>query len=164
VAETAEPEPEPEPAPTPTPDPGAAVESPPGLETLTGTWQAVIESLAAEQPLLAAVMVKARPVALAGDELTLAFANEDAFLRRRAEDQASRAVVGEALRTVCGRSLRLAFELRDAQELVQDCPPVPTDEEWVARFMAEFDAEELLAEEAAERASETAATPQPQES
>ena len=87
----------------------------------------------------------ARPVALDGEALTLAFPAGAAFFKRKAEQDDYRRATADALRSVTGASLRLSYELRD------DAPvPTPTGpgdvagEELVRRFMEEFDAEEIL--------------------
>jgi DNA polymerase-3 subunit gamma/tau len=181
---TAPPAPAPAASPDPAPRPalaavGGAVAAPVpvagaanlplDLETVADLWKGVVETLAEEQPLLAAVMVKARPVALEGQDLIVAFCPEDAFLRRRAEDQASRSVVTEVLKALCGHSLRLAFELREIDEEHEPAAVALTDQEWVARFLVEFDAEELEQDETVApkvtASPELAANaPQPQES
>jgi hypothetical protein len=53
--------------------------------------------------------------------------------------------IADALRAISGTSLRLRFEVREitAEQAAQATPP-PTEEELVARFVAEFDAEEIL--------------------
>ena len=64
-----------------------------------------------------------------------------AFSKRAAEDPAKRELIAQSIRAVTGASLRLAHELRADDELA----PAETlsDDELVARFKAEFDAEEL---------------------
>jgi DNA polymerase-3 subunit gamma/tau len=71
----------------------------------------------------------------------VAFAEDAAFLRRKAEDRASRTALSEAVTQVTGRSLSLDYELR---ALGTKTKPEPlTEEEMVRRFKDEFDAEEL---------------------
>jgi hypothetical protein len=81
-------------------------------------------------------------------ELTVAFPPTASFLKKKAEDPAHRTAVTEALRQLTGeRHLRVSYELRDHLP-----PPADgeaggsprTEEEWVARFMEELDAEELV--------------------
>jgi DNA polymerase III subunit gamma/tau len=169
--------PTPPPAP-PTPRPAAtqapaATPAPPSVEAptddvaaLDALWPAVVELVGAENKLLSAVLCDARPVAVEEGQLTVAFAATASFLKKKAEDPAHRATVGEALRELTGgRRLRVEYELRE------ELPPPAdgrsggaprTEEEWVARFMEEFDAEELpederaLANGAGEPASEIA--------
>ena len=91
-----------------------------------------------------------RPVALAGPALTLAFGADSAFLLRKAEDQANKTVVAEALRAVTGQVLAPAFEIRD--DLPSDEPTPPTEQEWVERFKLAFSAEEIPDDEPQEPA------------
>ena len=101
-----------------------------------------------ENGLLGAVICEARPVAVDGEDLTLAFAPSAQFLKKKAEDPAYRAAVGEALRAIAGGRWRLSYELReelDSEE--RPSSPQHSEEEWVARFMQEFDAEEIDGEE-----------------
>ena len=61
-------------------------------------------------------------------------------------------MVAEAVRSLVGRSFRVSYELREAEE---DCAPsVPqlSDEEVVERFKTEFEAEEIVPDETEEPA------------
>jgi DNA polymerase-3 subunit gamma/tau len=111
---------------------------------LDALWPAVLESVRADHALLGAVFDEAVPATLTDEELTLAFASTAAFLKRKAEDPANRAMLIDTLRRLTGRRYRVAFELRE------DLPPrdgrngnPPTEEEIMARLVAELDAEEL---------------------
>jgi DNA polymerase-3 subunit gamma/tau len=135
--------------PTPvsmTPPPGAA---PVGVATLPASdldtlWPAVHESVKAEHGLLGAVFNEAVPAVLTDTELTLAFAPTAAFLKRKAEDASNRAILIDTLQRLTGRRYRISFELREELEgsLGQN-GGAPTEEEIVARLVAELDAEEL---------------------
>jgi hypothetical protein len=87
------------------------------------------------------VVDDARPVELAGDRLVLAFGEDAAFLRKKAEERATRSALTEAVRVVTGHALTFSYELR------QDHGPPPpqplSEDELVARLKDEFDAEEL---------------------
>lgn len=132
------------PAPDAAPAPvGPSRPSTSDLDSLQSLWPAVLDTVRTENSLLAALIADARPVALQEDELTVAFAPTAAFLKKKAEDQANRRMVGEALHTVTGQRLRLKYELREDALPVAADQAAPTEEEWVRRFMAEFDAEEL---------------------
>ncbi len=136
-----------------TPAPASPPEAMPSdLEELGAMWPAVVELVGAENKLLSAVLAEARPVGLHEEELTVAFPASASFLKKKAEDTAHRATVTEALRQLTGRRrLRVAYELRE------ELPPAAvggaqaprTEEEWVACFKEELDAEELDAEEPA---------------
>jgi DNA polymerase III subunit gamma/tau len=115
--------------------------SPADLDVL---WPAVHESVRAEHELLGAVFNEAVPSTLTDEELVLAFPPSAAFHKRKAEDPDSRAMLIETLRRLSGRRYRVSFELRE------DLPAgdgqngkTPTEEEVMARLMAELDAEEL---------------------
>jgi DNA polymerase III subunit gamma/tau len=120
------------------------------LESVCALWPAVVDLVRGENGLLGAVICEARPVAVDGEDLTLAFAPSAQFLKKKAEDPAYRAAVGEALGAIAGGRWRLSYELRE--ELDSEERPSSrqhSEEEWVARFMREFDAEELDGEESA---------------
>jgi DNA polymerase-3 subunit gamma/tau len=121
----------------------AVVESPP-TDDFDALWQAAHESVRAEHGLLGAVFDEAAPASVTAEELTLAFAPTAAFLKRKAEDPANRAILIETLRRLTGRRYRVSFELSEELEPRegQNGSP-PTEEEIVARLMAELDAEEL---------------------
>jgi DNA polymerase-3 subunit gamma/tau len=131
---------------TPPAPPAAAV--PQDVEAFDALWPAVVELVGAENKLLSAVIAEARPVALGDGELTVAFSATASFLKKKADDTAHRATVTEALRQLTGEQrLRVSYELRE------ELPPPAeggtggaprTEEEWVARFVEEFDAEELV--------------------
>jgi len=124
-----------------------AVATPPALDLpfLADLWPAVLDAVTAENTLLGACLSEARPVALADGELVIAFPPAVAFHRKRAEAPANRTLIGEAIRALAGSQPRLRFELREIEEDVPDATP-PTEEEWLARFKAEFDAEEIVPE------------------
>jgi DNA polymerase-3 subunit gamma/tau len=112
------------------------------LESFTELWPAVLETLEGESPMLAAMLREARPAELAGEGLTLVWPESAAFSKRAAEDPAKRELIAQCIRAVTGASLRLAHELRADDELAPAEAPL-SDDELVARFKAEFDAEEL---------------------
>jgi DNA polymerase-3 subunit gamma/tau len=138
------------PAPPPVSPPGGDLPSPTagGLESVCASWPAVVELVRGENGLLGAVICEARPVAVDGENLTLAFASTARFLKKKAEDPDYRAAVSEALRAVIGGRWRLSYELRDELAGAEaPSPPEHSEEEWVARFMREFDAHEVTDEE-----------------
>jgi len=139
-----------EPAPTAAP---ASAQEPPApeeamdLDGIRSLWPAVIETVRGDNAMLAALLEGARPVALAADELKLAFSESASFLKRKAESMGNLETVGTAIQAVAGRPLRLAYELRADDEVAaaaaaEPAPP-PDPEELVRRVMAEFDAQEL---------------------
>ncbi|HET6448884.1 MAG TPA: DNA polymerase III subunit gamma/tau [Conexibacter sp.] len=134
--------PEPEAAPAASPPPVGPLD----LVVLLDLWPAVVEAVRSENGLAHAAVERARPVALADGELTLAFASGDSFYKKKVEGDDHRGVIVEALRAVSGSSLRIRCELRD--DVPEDAAPLvatgPSDEDLVDRFLAEFEAEELI--------------------
>ncbi len=144
--------PEQPPAP-PAPNPAPPAPSPESVRAedvgdFDSLWRSVVELVGAENKLLSAVLADARAVALSEEELTVAFAATASFLKKKAEDSAHRATVTEALRQLTGqRRLRVVYELREelpppAEGEVVQAPR--SEDEWVARFKDELDAEELV--------------------
>jgi DNA polymerase-3 subunit gamma/tau len=119
------------------------------LDTVCSVWPAVVEFVRRDHALLGALVAEAWPVAVDGEDLTLAFASTAQFLKKKAEGPANRQAVGEALRTVAGGRWRLSYELRDEPSgRTEPEQGEPSEEEWVRRFMEEFDAEEIAGERA----------------
>ncbi|HEX3510209.1 MAG TPA: hypothetical protein VHT27_03830, partial [Solirubrobacteraceae bacterium] len=111
------------------------------LESVTATWAAVVDLVRGENGLLGALIAEARPVAVQGGELILAFASTAQFLKKKAEDPSNRMTVSEALRAVTGSTFRISYELREVA--AEPGAAVAGEEDWVRRFIDEFDAEEL---------------------
>jgi DNA polymerase-3 subunit gamma/tau len=127
----------------PTPVPIAAVPAPGDLDAL---WPAVHESVKAEHGLLGAVLNEAVPTTLTEQELMLAFAPTAAFHKRKAEDPANRAILIETLRRLTGRRYVVSFELHEdlsSDEGAGNGGAPPSEEDVMARLVAELDAEEL---------------------
>jgi DNA polymerase-3 subunit gamma/tau len=129
-------------APAPEPAVAAAVELSP--EAFAELWPAVLQSLEEESPLVAAVLQSARPAQITGNELTIAWPESASFFKLKAEDPANKETIARVIRAVTGSSLRLAYELHDLAEA--DAPRL-SEEELVQRFVQEFDAEVLPADE-----------------
>jgi hypothetical protein len=126
-----------------------AVADPPAgtldLSTVTEVWPAVLDTIRERHALLGTVLREARPVEVADRQVTLAFEPSQTFLRRKAEDATCRELVQEAFRSLLGVAPRLEFELRERDEGAEaGVAPALTEEEWVARFKQEFDAEEIV--------------------
>jgi DNA polymerase III subunit gamma/tau len=135
----------------PTAEAAPAAESVPlsatDLESLSAVWPAVVDVVRAGNGLLGALIADARPAAVDGEDLTVAFASSAAFLKKKAEHPDNRAIVTEALRQVSGGRWRLSYELLEADAQDASGGEAPTEEEWVRRFMEEFDAEELFGDQ-----------------
>jgi DNA polymerase-3 subunit gamma/tau len=117
------------------------------LEGLRTVWPAVIDAVRAENALCAALLEDAKPIAVDGSLVTVAFAPTDDFHRRKAEDDGYRRCVAMAVRTVTGAKAQIAYVLAEAPPSGGEEPaaaPPPTDDEWMRRLMSEFDAEEIV--------------------
>jgi DNA polymerase III subunit gamma/tau len=130
----------PEHAPQPTPTATALAE--PDLDAVRTLWPAVLDAVRADNGLLAACLAEAHPVEVRGSEVIVAFAEHDTFNRKMADGREHRATVDDALRDLAGSSLRVVFELRELEERSEVKPP--SEDELVARFKTEFDAEEIV--------------------
>ncbi|HEY4824936.1 MAG TPA: hypothetical protein VIH49_07785, partial [Solirubrobacteraceae bacterium] len=129
------------------------------LAPLLSWWPAVVDLVRTDNALLGACIEEARPVEVTGEDLTVAFSATAPFLKKKAENPDNRAAVTAALRDVTGRRWRLSYELHE--ELVSaagDGPGALSEEQWLKRFIDEFDAEELPADDAAARANGEAVT------
>jgi DNA polymerase-3 subunit gamma/tau len=130
----------PEHTPQPTPTATALAEA--DLDAVRTLWPAVLDAVRADNGLLAACLAEAHPVEVRGSEVIVAFAEHDAFNRKMADGREHRATVDDALRDLAGSSLRVVFELRELEECSEVKPP--SEDELVARFKTEFDAEEIV--------------------
>ncbi len=160
------PRPDPPPAPAPAvPSAGGAaiavarVEEHPGegevaapdadLDGLLAVWPAVLETLREQSgPLKAGIFAEARPAGLRDGQLVVAFPPSATFKKRKAQDREYCEALADAVRTVTGARVRLRCELseEEAPAAVAAGPAPLSEEELVARFMSEFDAEELPAD------------------
>ncbi len=144
------PRPSPE-APQPPSQPAAvAVAAPAGLDlvSLRAVWPAIIdELLSSGNTLCAHRLADTQPVAVEGAQVTVAFsptAESVAYNMRKADSDEDRACVAEAIRTLTGAAKpQVAYVLGERAAIADEPPPAPTDSEWVERFVAEFDAEEI---------------------
>jgi hypothetical protein len=128
--------------------PQAAPDKAHDLDGMVSLWPGVIELVRGENARLGAAIERSRPVAVRGEELTVAFGSS--FLKKQAEGPADRMTLAEALKALTGVRWRVSYELREelAESLVDDSEP-GGEERWLARFMEEFDAEELPPDDAA---------------
>ncbi len=154
VAVAAVPEPD-EPAPAPEPAVVAAVAAGESidLDTVRSLWPAVIDTIRPDSPMLAALVEAATPVSVSGSELRLGFARSASFLKRKAEDLPNRQAVSAAIESVLGQRVGLAYELVDEAEVPAGGPAPLSADEWVERFVAEFDAEEIVPDDEPEGGS-----------
>jgi DNA polymerase-3 subunit gamma/tau len=127
------------------PEPGALE-----LDNAVALWPSVVEMVRNQNAMLAALLADAHPVGVREHILTLAFPAGAAFFKHKAEQDEHRRLAAEALATVSGHRLTLRYELRDTSDA--QATPVLSGEELVARFLEEFDAEEMLDEPESGRA------------
>jgi DNA polymerase III subunit gamma/tau len=112
------------------------------LASLLGWWPAVVDLVRDGNAMLGACIQDARPVEVTGEDLTVAFGAP--FLKKKAEKPDNRAAVTAALHDVTGRRWRLSYELHDGIGPADGDESAPlSEQEWVQRFIDEFDAEEL---------------------
>jgi len=149
-------------APTPTPAleaPQPPTQSPAGavavvapvaldLASLRAVWPAVLEELKSSgNTLCAHRLLDTQPIAVDGTQVTVAFAPQTEsvdYNMRKADGDEDRACVAEAIRTLTGGARpQIAYVLGAEAAATQAPPAAPTDSEWVERFVAEFDAEEI---------------------
>ena len=87
------------------------------------------------------------PVAVEGTQVTVAFAADAEHAEhhmRKADSDEDRACVADAIRTLTGGlKPQVAYVLGENAVVAEEPPAAPTDREWVDRFVAEFDAEEI---------------------
>ena len=129
------------------PDAQSAASVAEGLAPLLAWWPAVVDLVRTDNALLGACIEEARPVEVTGQDLVVAFSATAPFLKKKAENPDNRAAVTAALHDITGRRWRLSYELQDGI-VAQDAAPPPSgsEEEWLKRFIEEFDAEELTGE------------------
>ena len=134
-------------APQPPPRGAVAVAAPAtfqlDVESLREVWPAVLEQVKSSgNALCAAMLVETRPVAVDGAQITIAFSHDADYLMRKAEDDEYRACAADAVRTITGAKVQIVYVLGEPAAAAEPDDP-PTDSEWVERFVAEFDAEEI---------------------
>jgi hypothetical protein len=121
------------------------------FERIAGLWPAVLDQVRQSgSELLSAVFQAARPVGVDAERATLevGFPPSAAFNKRKAEAEANRDRLAEAVRTIVGESLRPVYVLLDGEEGdSENGEPTFTEEEMIERIKSEFDAEEYDAEE-----------------
>jgi DNA polymerase III subunit gamma/tau len=113
------------------------------LERIAALWPAVADAVREDNAMVGAILADARPTAVDGDRLTLAFPEDAAFSKKKAE--ANRELVQAALRGLTGRPLAVAFELNGTRE---EAPaPELTHDELIERLRTELGATEVFEED-----------------
>jgi DNA polymerase-3 subunit gamma/tau len=124
------------------PDREAEASPAPELEHVQQVWPAVADAVRERNGMLGALLAQARPIALEGDLLKVAFGEDATFAKKKAE--ANRALVVEALRGLTGHGLTLVYELNAG---ATDGPALLSEEELLERLRSEFGATEVPDEE-----------------
>jgi DNA polymerase-3 subunit gamma/tau len=125
---------------------------------LARLWPAVLERVRESEggEMMAALLADARPLTLEEDVLVLSYPASASFSKRKIEDRANGERLSQALRLVSGRPLVARFEIHDSEGDDHPASTVRlTEDELIARFKSEFDAEDVADRQHAE---ETAAT------
>src|SRR4051794_11987628 len=115
------------------------------IEQLRTLWPAVIDSVCAENQMVGAFLKGARPEEIEAGRLTIAFASDAGFAKKKVET--NRALVQSALRTLTGGSLELGFELRDGHEGDDPGERLLSGDELFERLKSEFGGTEVFDEE-----------------
>jgi DNA polymerase III subunit gamma/tau len=126
------------------------------LRSLVELWPDVVRRVSADHALCGAVIADARPVEVREEDLTVGFPTTAAFLKKKAEDPDNRAIVNAALRELTGGRWRISYELREdlgAEGEAATGEPL-SEEEWVRRFISEFDAEEIVVQPVSSQGAE----------
>jgi DNA polymerase III subunit gamma/tau len=122
------------------------------LERIAELWPAIVDRVReAGSELQSTFFAAARPVAIdAGGRmrtLRIGFPASAAFNKRKAESQEARESLADAVRTIVGEPLRPVYVLLDGDEADAGADAELSEDELIARLKAEFDAEDLDAEE-----------------
>ena len=101
------------------------------------------EAVRERNGMVGALLADARPTALEGERLTVAFPEDAAFAKKKAD--ANRELVSGALRGLTGRTMTVVYELSE------DAPGGATvtlsEEELIERLRSELGAEEVFDDE-----------------
>jgi DNA polymerase-3 subunit gamma/tau len=131
------------PSPPPREARAAAPRAEPQPRELETLWPAVLERIHDGEggEMLAALLADARPARFEDDQLVLLFPPGASFSKRKIEHAANNDRLREALKLVAGRPIGVRFELSDEEPAAE---PVHDEQQVIARFKSEFDAEEVL--------------------
>jgi DNA polymerase III subunit gamma/tau len=124
-------------------DPEEEAQAAPAIELarIEELWPAVAEAVREENGMVGALIAHARPTALEGDRLTVAFPDGNAFSKKKAE--ANRELVERAVRGLTGSRLSVAFEL----SATAAGEATLSEEELIERLRNELGAEEVFEED-----------------
>jgi DNA polymerase III subunit gamma/tau len=135
-----------EPEPEPMPDPPVAESPGADLEAVKRVWPGVLDKLRETSPALAATFEGARPVSLGEGGLQVGFPADSTFNKRKAEAPDKRELMADAIETVLGQRVGLAYVLLDGDpepEAEQASADEIDHDALVEKLKSEFDAEEV---------------------
>jgi DNA polymerase-3 subunit gamma/tau len=112
------------------------------FDRIQALWPAVADAVCEQNAMVGALVGQARPTGLEGDVLTVAFPEDAAFSKKKAE--ANRELVTDALRGLTGQAIGVAYELAPTPE---GAPTPLSEAELIERLRAEFGAEEVFDQE-----------------
>jgi hypothetical protein len=113
----------------------------PDLQRISDLWPAAVDAVAQENGMVGAFLRAAKPVELDAEKLTLAFAPDATFGKKKCED--NRALLQTALRALTGHHLQIVCDCRDLGEA--DAPAVNlSHDELVERLKEQFAATEVF--------------------
>ena len=125
------------------PEPEAQAMPAVDLARLLELWPVVLDTVRAENAMVAALLADARPTSVAGGQLTVAFPEGAEFSRRKADANAD--LLRSALQGITGSGFSVSFEL--GREVAPPQPAVLGEEELLQRLKDEFGAKEVFDEE-----------------
>jgi hypothetical protein len=119
--------------------------SPVEIEQLRTLWPAVVDAVCDQNQMVGAFLKGARPEEIEAGRLTIAFAADAGFAKKKIET--NRALVQEALRTLTGSGFELRFELRDGHQEDDPGERLLSGDELFERLKSEFGGTEVFDEE-----------------
>jgi DNA polymerase III subunit gamma/tau len=115
---------------------------PPTLDDLRALWPAVVDTVRKDNAMVGACLEGARPSAIEGDRLTLAFPVLAGFSRKTVER--NRELLQTSLRALTGRALALDYTASDAAADGEPTPAGLSEEELIERLKADYGATEVF--------------------
>jgi DNA polymerase-3 subunit gamma/tau len=119
--------------------------SPIEIEQVRALWPAVVDSVCEENQMVGAFLKGARPEEVDAGRLTVAFAADAGFAKKKIET--NRVLVQTALRTLTGSALELKFELREGHATDEPGERLLSGDELFERLKSEFGGTEVFDEE-----------------
>jgi hypothetical protein len=144
-------EPAPEPIAEPAPEPAPPIRTPTGgdgdLQRIRDVWSAAVDAVREDNGMVGAFLQSAQPAELDGETLTLAFAPDATFGKKKCED--NKQLLQTALRALTGSALNIKCECRELQAAAPGGPVTLSHDELVDRLKEQFGAKEVFDEPAA---------------